>query len=96
MQRDRPALAVFSGQNSLQLNLPSDELSLKSALKVPLAPADNRRIPILMLLWNGMKNSLFALGQNQQVQKYLLEGPISLHDVAFAFIVLLWLIIKST
>lgn len=61
-----PALAVFSGQSSLHLNLPSDELSLNSALKAPLAPADNVCIPVAMLQWNEMKNGFFALGQNQQ------------------------------
>lgn len=44
-----PALAVFSDQNSLHLNLPSDELSLNSALKAPLAFVHNVCIPILML-----------------------------------------------
>lgn len=75
--RGEPALSVFSGQHSLHLNLPSDELSLNSALKAPLAPADNVCIPFLMLQWNGMDNGFFALGQNQQAQMYLLEKAIS-------------------
>lgn len=74
--RGEPALAIFSGQNSLHLNLPSDEVSLNSALKAPLAPADNVCVPILMLQWNGLKNGFFALGHNQQAQMYLLERPI--------------------
>lgn len=55
-----PAFSVFSGQHSLPCNLPAAELSLSSALKAPLAPADFVHIPILMLQWNEMKNGFCA------------------------------------